>query len=379
MLTARLIDRRFIFAYAACFFAAFGFAMATIPAMPLLASGRGASTLEIGLAVALPIMVATLLGRFSLLAKLGNPRLVALVGAAASAMLPLLYPLCTSPLQILVVRAVHGAALAAIPFATITAADALRDWHNGRSIAIPAVLGWTVGPLAGGILADAAGLTAVFAVAACSGVMCVASTGVLVLGGQSWADAPELAPPASRSTSGPAALRLAFGSMETLLPLYALDLGLGARHVGILFALVSTWSALLAPVWSRLVFRAPAGVLVVGLMGASVAVTTVGLAPQFATLVLAMTLLGGATAGVYAAQRPGVAFDGAVASRAPSLHVAERSAHAFGPVVVGFLLPALGAVAVFQLAGILLAGAAVLVAALAPHSALRTERRAPVR
>jgi hypothetical protein len=376
MLTARLADRPWALSCAACFFAALSFAMASVPALPLLATAKGASLPEIGFAVAAPLLIVAFLVRVPIIKSAEGWRATALVGAGATALLPLLFPLVTSPWQILVLRIAQGIALATIPLAVTTAAGALHDWHRGRLLALPSLAAWAIGPMAGGLLIDRFGLATTFAAAACCGILCLVSMAALPAVGR-YDETPEYAPPATGSAAGPVALRLALGCLEAFLPLYALGLGLGARHVGLLFAICTVWAAVGTPLWRRLSVRTPAGTLVIGLMIAGMATSVVGLTGQFALHVLAMALLGAGAAAIYTAQRPAMAFDGARPLQEPLPPVLDSLAHGVGIVAAGLALPVLGASAVFQVTGILLAAAAFFVAAFTPHATLNTGRHPP--
>lgn len=369
MLTARLAERPLALSCAASFFAALGFALASVPAVPLLAAARGASLPETGLAVAAPLLIVALLSRVPAVRGAETRRLTALAGSGVTAVIVMLFPLAATAGQILILRLVQGVALAAIPLAVATAAGALHEWHRGRALALPALLAWAVGPLLGGVLVDRAGLSTAFGAAACCSIVAFVSLAALPAV-PARDDATEGAAFYNRLSAAPVALRLALGALEAFLPLYALGLGLGARHVGLLFAICTVWATVGSPFWRRLAQRAPAGTLVLGLMLAALATALVGLSAAFSIQVLAMAMLGAATAGIYLSYRGDRPIETGRVSPVVLPPTLEVVAHAGGVVAAGLALPGLGSAAVFQVAGVLLAAAALVVAATAPRSAL---------
>ncbi|MHB1006074.1 MAG: MFS transporter [Chloroflexota bacterium] len=375
MLTARLADRPFVLSCFAGFFAALSFALATVPALPLLALAKGTPLSALGIIVAAPLVTAAVVLRVRPRLAAGDRRWLALAGMAAAALISLLYPVAASTWQLLLLRLGHGVALALVPaYATITAADAIEETGRGRLLAGPAVAGWAVGPLAGGLIAEVGGPTAPFLWA--FGCAALAAVALAFLPAARLADAAvDIPTPGGRSVAGPATLRMVFGCVEAFLPVFALDLGLGARQTGMLFAVWMAWAAVSGPLLTGLIYRSPGGTLVIGLLVGSLATAGLGMAVEFYSAVLAMVALGLATAAVYGGARPQLAYDGGSPLHHARGLAVPRFAHAAGPMAAGLLLPVVGTAGTFLLAGIALAAAALVTAAFLPASSLAGKAR----
>lgn len=136
-------------------FAGFSF---LFPVIPLYAADLGATVAQVGLIVAtISYATAFLLIPFGMLSdKFGRHRLL-LGGLAIFTMAPVLYPMATSPLQLIWVRAIHGMAAAAfLPAAIALVVDLTPEAKRGEAIGwytASLQLGLMVGPITGGFLA----------------------------------------------------------------------------------------------------------------------------------------------------------------------------------------------------------------------------------
>ena len=128
-----------------------------IPSMPFYAREIGASVSQVGLVLAIySYVTAALLIPFGLLADKTGRRNLLVAALVVFTVAPLLYPLTTSPLQLIVVRAIHGMASAASPSAAFAlVVDLAPAERRGESLGwymASTHLGMMAGPIIGGFL-----------------------------------------------------------------------------------------------------------------------------------------------------------------------------------------------------------------------------------
>lgn len=253
----------------------------------------------IGVAPLLAGLMAPVWGRLA--ERFGHKRM-ALLALGGYTVLLLLSALVTAPWQLLVLRAGTGLVGGIGPLSLAMASAQAPEGHTGRALGTmqaAQLVAAAAGPLTGGVLADAIGIRATFAVTA---GLC--GTAALVLWGL-YDEVP--APAESERTKGAglgAVLRVpALGglmlalflinfvsrSFVPVLPLHLELLGVGgdrlARSTGLLisvYALAAAASATALGALSRT--RSPRGLLALTLVAGALTVAPMAAAPSFAVL-----------------------------------------------------------------------------------------------
>lgn len=249
--------------YIVAFLAATSFSL-LFPVMPLYATELGANVSQVGLIVATYSYVAALLliplGMLS--DRLGRQKFV-VASLIISTLAPLLYPLATNPEQVILVRAIHGLALAAfLPTAIALVIDLTPAAQRGEVIGWYTAsfqLGLMAGPITGGLISSYFGFDAAFY--GCSAVSIIGLVFVLcrlsaiahrptggLAGASSWSWTKQTLVFAGLLT--PLFIAVGSGTIAAYIPLYGEGLGIFEVHAGLIIAAVYASSALL---------RAPAG------------------------------------------------------------------------------------------------------------------------
>ncbi len=237
------------------------------PVIPLYAEEVfGAAVAMVGLVVGISSYMAALtMIPFGMLSDRVGRRAVLMIGLVMFSLAPLLYIVVSTPLQLILVRAIHGLASAAfIPPANALVVDMSPPERRGEALGwftTVIMMGFIVGPITGGFLLNSYGFNATFY--ACSFVSLLALLLILPWlrsmpgkpvpmeeGESSWGWLRQ-----RRAVGGLlTVLFIVFGSgtIVAFLPLYGEKIGIMASQVGIIITAIYASSALL---------RAPAGML----------------------------------------------------------------------------------------------------------------------
>ncbi|MBI4797167.1 MAG: MFS transporter [Desulfarculus sp.] len=253
--------------------AIFSSTIAKSPVLPLFATHLGADPAGVGLVAAVSAFtgVAVSLPAGLLSDRLGRRRLL-LFSALVFASAPFLYLLVGQIWQLILVRLYHGLATAIfLPVAMALVAD-LHEGARGEKIgwfSTATLLGRFAAPMAGGtILAALAAdpgrsFNAVYLLCGLAGVLTLALAAFLPRGqgGQAQAQSWPETLAAFRRVMGnrlivitclaEAAVLFAYGTFEVFLPLYALQVGMGAWEVGIFLSAQVITLALSKPLLGR--------------------------------------------------------------------------------------------------------------------------------
>ncbi len=249
--------------YIVAFIAATSFSL-LFPVMPLYAAELGAPVSQVGLIVATYSYVAALLliplGMLS--DRLGRHKFV-VASLIISTLAPLLYPLAASPEQVILVRAIHGLALAAfLPAAIALVIDLTPAAQRGEVIGWYTAsfqLGLMAGPVTGGLISSYFGFDAAFY--GCSAISIIGLVFILcrlgaiahrptgrLAGASSWSWIKQTLVFAGLLT--PLFIAIGSGTIAAYIPLYGRGFGIFEVHAGLIITAVYASSALL---------RAPAG------------------------------------------------------------------------------------------------------------------------
>jgi hypothetical protein len=342
------------------FLATLSYAMTSVPTLPILASSKGASEVELGLIVAVALFVGAFARRVDV-----QPfgRIALTIGAIILAIAPLTYLLASHPWHFLGLRAVHGLALALLPaVAVATTVEAVRTWRVAGFSALGPLAGWICGPLLAGYLLESGHGSS--ALLAASGAGFLGLILLLVAGRVRWSVVPNRPPEAWLGASGPrAAVHLLIASLEAFLPLYGVLIGLSTMQIGLSFAACVAVAAVAVPAFDRMATQAPAAPGVLSLVACSLATGLIALSSGLHLLLLAMIVLGMGLAASGSAPRAQHAFDGAQARMLSIEGLALPVSLVAGPLLMGIAITALGY-------GTALLSTAICLAALASLTAL---------
>lgn len=227
-----------------------------IPIMALYATGLGASVSISGLIIGIFSIVGTPASiYFGRLVDRFGYKIPLIAGLIGDAIALFLYTLCQSPLQLILVRALHGASSAVAGPATMSVmADYAARTTKGKVMAFYGISIATanlVGSGLSGVMASRLGYAAVFLIG--SGLMLVTIILVLLLPGsrhksdaiprtslgENLRQVKKLLVRRGLTMSYAAifAQYFAFGGIATLLPLYLKGYGMTAFHFGMLLAI----------------------------------------------------------------------------------------------------------------------------------------------
>jgi len=358
--------------------------MSKSPVLPLFAQHLGASKADIGFIAAAStiIGIVTNLPAGALSDVWGRKRVI-LVAALVFASAPFLYFFVTTPWQLVVVRVYHGLATAIFgPVALAYVADLFQQ-RRGENMAwysSATMVGRFLAPTVGGFVLSLATLPAIVALFLPLGLPQPRLPYILVylgcglsglvalflalrlpdLGGgaevpRSGGENPASTPAQAKRTSRPylerrilltsgteAAQYLAYGALETFLPLYALAVGRAEWEIGLIFGLQTVTTLLTKPLMGRLSDRLGRRALIA--LGLLVSAAALAAVPWTASLLLLAVLamifgLGVAvvtssTAAFVADLAQGTAHGAALGTLGTIMDVG----HASGPIVAGLLI-----------------------------------------
>ena len=393
--------------------AIFSSTMAKSPVLPLFAQHLGASKADIGFIAAAStiIGIVTNLPAGALSDVWGRKRVI-LVAALVFATAPFLYFFVTTPWQLVAVRVYHGLATAIFgPVALAYVADLFQQrrgenmaWYSsatmvGRFLAptvggfvlslamLPAVvalflpLGWSPARLPYLLVYLGCGLSGLVALFLAlrlpdlsGGAEAQRSRGAEVQrgGGVEPASTPAEKKRRPRPylerrillTSGTeAAQYLAYGALETFLPLYALAVGRAEWEIGLIFGLQTVTTLLTKPLMGRLSDRLGRRALIaLGLLVSAAALAGVPWTASLLLLAILAMLFGlgvavvtSSTAAFVADLAQGTAHGAALGTLGTIMDVG----HASGPIVAGLLIARLSYAPAFAIIAVVLILAAV--------------------
>jgi MFS family permease len=393
--------------------AIFSSTMAKSPVLPLFAQHLGASKADIGFIAAAStiIGIVTNLPAGALSDVWGRKRVI-LVAALVFATAPFLYFFVTTPWQLVAVRVYHGLATAIFgPVALAYVADLFQQrrgenmaWYSsatmvGRFLAptvggfvlslamLPAVvalflpLGWSPARLPYLLVYLGCGLSGLVALFLAlrlpdlsGGAEAQRSRGAEVQRGGG--GDPALVPAHEKRrprpylerrillTSGTeAAQYLAYGALETFLPLYALAVGRAEWEIGLIFGLQTVTTLLTKPLMGRLSDRLGRRALIaLGLLVSAMALAGVPWTASLLLLAVLAMLFGlgvavvtSSTAAFVADLAHGTAHGAALGTLGTIMDVG----HASGPIVAGLLIARLSYAPAFAIIAVVLILAAV--------------------
>ncbi|MBM3474732.1 MAG: MFS transporter [Armatimonadetes bacterium] len=389
-------------------FAIFSSTMSKSPVLPLFARFLGATSTELGFVAAASTYTGIILSiPAGVLSDAWGRKRVLILAGIVFASAPFLYLLVHTPGQLAAVRVYHGAATAIfMPVALAYVAD-LAPIRRGERMGLyssATLIGRSLAPLAGGlILARPDSYGVVYLVCGASGVTALA-LGIALPGRKARSEGRGVrsernGDDTTATDEGPGqkspwrvageglrfALRnrtvlgaslmeamqyLAYGAVETFLPVYAVKHGIPTSHIGAVLGAQIATIALTKPIMGRLsdtVGRVP--VIVAGLTFSALATAAFALSPGIVQLAIAATLFGLAMS-VVTASTSALAADATHAAHFGSslgvLSTIMDIGHSSGPVLGGFLVASLG----YRLMwGIM--GGALLIASLGFAVALR--------
>jgi len=218
-----------------------------LPLMPLYISSIGGSQLDVGLVMGVMGLVA-IFARFPLGHHVDarGRKMVFLAGIACFLVAFASYPLCTSAVQVMAVRVLNGAGLAALVLAGVAlVVDAAPRARLGEAVGYYTGLGTTsmvFGPAIGGAILDVAGYRVAFWVAAALALVALA-----LAAGVRERFQPSAGPRAGFRTvaRNPGlvtacvigfSVALCFVTMGTYFPLMASGQGINASQIGLFFS-----------------------------------------------------------------------------------------------------------------------------------------------
>lgn len=369
-------------------FAILSSTMSKSPVLPLFARFLGAGPRELGFVAAASTYTGILLSiPAGVLSDAWGRKRVLLLAGLVFASAPFLYLLVHSPGQLAAVRVYHGAATAIFgPVALAYVADLAparrgerMGWYSSATL-----IGRSIAPFLGGlILARPDSYGIVYVACGVSGAVALAMG--LALPGRSQepgvtsqesGDGMTASEQALRPTDGGGEARspwqvageglrfalrnrtvlatslieamqyLAFGAVETFLPLYAGEHGIPTSQIGIILGAQIATIALTKPIMGRMsdsYGRVP--VIVGGLVLGAVATAAFAVSPSVFTLAIAATVFGLSMSVVTASTSALVADASHAAHFGSSLGVLSTImdvGHSSGPVIAGFLVAGLG-------------------------------------
>jgi DHA1 family multidrug resistance protein-like MFS transporter len=361
-------------------FAILSSTMSKSPVLPLFARFLGAGPRELGFVAAASTYTGIVLSiPAGVLSDAWGRKRVLLLAGFVFASAPFLYLLVHTPAQLAAVRVYHGAATAIFgPVALAYVADLApvrrgerMGWYSSATL-----IGRSIAPLVGGlILARPDAYGTVYLACGTSGVIALLLGLALPArsegkGVRSESDGESTAleqQPARKSpwevareglgfalrnrtvltTSAVEAMQyLAFGAVETFLPLYATEHGISTSQIGIILGAQVATIALTKPIMGRVSDaqgRVP--VIVGGLVLGAGATAAFAISPSLFTLAIAATVFGLSMSIVTASTSALVADASHAAHFGSSLGVLSTImdvGHSSGPVVAGFLVAGLG-------------------------------------
>jgi len=234
------------------------------PVIPKYADALGAPLPVVGLAVAtFSYLTALTMIPFGILSDRVGRRILLVVGLVIYTLTPLLYIIVTDPLQLIIVRGVHGLASAAfIPAATALVVDASPLQKRGEALGwftAATMLGFVFGPITGGFLLHSYGFDATFYACSLTSLLALllilpwlksmpGKPAKMEAGGSAWGWL--LQRRAAGALLTPLFVTFGSGAIVAFMPLYGEGINITASQVGIIITAIYASSSLL---------RAPAG------------------------------------------------------------------------------------------------------------------------
>lgn len=368
-------------------FAIFSSTLSKSPVLPLFANHLGASAADIGLIAAASTVVGILVSLpAGAMSDLWGRRHVILMAMAVFASAPFLYLMVSGVWGLVAVRIYHGLATAVFgPVALALVADLFSverggkmGWYSsatlvGRSSA-PFVGGALLGAFALGTTAGPTGYRLVYLVCGAAGLLALGlalrlptearGSAGLPLGsaGRKWREIGQglrqvLSHRGILFTSGAeAAQYFAFGTMETFLPLYALQIGLTPYQIGAVLGLKIVVLTLTKPLMGRLSDRHGRHLpIVAGLLLGAAALALTPAAESFWSLLpvsLAFGLSMATVTASTAALVSDLAKEGSYGVALGTMSTIMDIGHASGPVVAGLLIGSFGFTVAFPAIGL---------------------------
>jgi MFS family permease len=277
------------------------------PVIPLYAVELGADVAEAGFIAAVTAYVAAfLLVPMGILSdRMGRHRLLG-GGLTLFTLAPLLYPLASNSIQLILVRALHGAAAAAfLPAAIALVIDITPAEKRGSAIGwytASLQLGLMAGPITGGFLLKYFGFDPVFY--ACAAVSALALILISVrVSAFVYEPAPEMEGASSWSWMKQSLVFAAFmtpmfiaigsGSIATYVPLYNEFLGIDEVGAGSIITALYASSAILRIPAGRLADRIDRKIIIVSGLGlSSIAIGLISSFHTFPQLIILAILFG---------------------------------------------------------------------------------------
>jgi len=232
--------------------------------IPKYAEGLGATLSMVGLAVGtFSYVTALTMIPFGMLSDRVGRRALLVIGLVIYTLAPLLYIVATDPIQLLLVRGIHGLASAAfIPAANAMVVDMSPPQKRGEALGwftAATMLGFVFGPITGGFILSSYGYNATFYACGLTSLLAL----LLILpwlrsmpgkpaqaeaGGSSWGWLWQWR--AFGALLTPLFITFGSGTIVAFMPLYGERVSVTAAQVGIIITAIYTSSVLL---------RAPAG------------------------------------------------------------------------------------------------------------------------
>jgi len=277
------------------------------PVIPLYAVELGADVAEAGFVAAITAYVAAfLLVPMGILSdRMGRHRLLG-GGLTLFTLAPLLYPLASNAIQLILVRALHGAAAAAfLPAAIALVIDITPAEKRGSAIGwytASLQLGLMAGPITGGFLLKHFGFDPVFY--ACAAVSAIALILISVrVNAFVYEPAPEMGGASSWSWMkqtlvfaafmAPMFIAIGSGSIATYVPLYNEFLGIDEVEAGSIITALYASSAILRIPAGRLADRIDRKIIIISGLGLStIAIGLISLFHTFPLLIMLSIFFG---------------------------------------------------------------------------------------
>ncbi len=381
-------------------FAIFSSTMSKTPVLPLFADELGASPEMVGLIAAAATVVGILTSAPAgfLSDYIGRRKMIVAAGFVfASA--PFLYYWIQTPWQLAAIRLYHGLATAIFgPVALALIADMFSSRRAERMgwFSSATLIGRFLAPLLGGLLILGYGFKTVYLFCGAFGIIAFllllwlpdnhADTSRRPDGASDWKrilrELKELFAnvPIVATSLCDAAQYFAFGAVETFFPLYAIEKGMNAGQVGILFSAQILTIAFTKPLMGKVSDKyGRRGSIIIGLVLGSVAVGCIPLASNLMIFGLVLAVFGLSMAIVTASTAAMVADlsrKRAYGSSMGLLSSIMDVGHASGPVVAGIVVASWGYGISFTLVACVTLVAALLFPLLLKFSAFGTDSSA---